>query len=75
VVGMKNNLLMKSYKKKSSLMMSSYMEMFMMMLNMKMLKILHKDLWIGILHQFMILISRIKILWEILCRLIKRKNL
>jgi len=49
------------------------MEMFMMMLNMKMLKILHKDSWIGILHQFMILISRMKILWEILCRLIKRK--
>jgi hypothetical protein len=45
------------------------MEMFMMML-----KILHKDSWIGILHQFMILISRMKILWEILCHLIKRKK-
>jgi hypothetical protein len=69
VVGMKN-LLMKSSKKMSSLMMSSYMKMFM-----KMLKILHKDSWIGILHQLMILISMMKILWEILCRMINRKNL
>jgi len=74
VVGMKN-LLMKSSKKTSSLMRSSYMKMFIMMLNMKMLKILHKDSWIVILHQFMILISWMKILWEILCSIIKRKNL
>jgi hypothetical protein len=37
------------------------MEMFMMMLNMKMLKILHKDLWIGILLQFMMSIMKKKI--------------
>jgi hypothetical protein len=45
------NLLTKSSKKTSSLMRSSNMEMFMMMLNMKMLKILHKDSWIEILYQ------------------------
>jgi hypothetical protein len=56
-------------------MMSSNMEMFMMILNMKMLKILHKDSCIGILYQLMISISMMKILWEIFCHMIKRKNL
>lgn len=54
-----------SSKKTSSLMKSSNMEMFMMMLNMKMSKILHKDSWIGILSQPMISISLMKILWVI----------
>jgi hypothetical protein len=51
------------------LMRSSNMEMFM-----KMFKILHKDSWIGILHQPMILISIMKILCEVFCHMIKRKN-
>jgi succinate dehydrogenase hydrophobic anchor subunit len=64
------NLLMKSYKKMSLLMMSSSIEMFMIML-----KILHKDSWIEILHKPMILISMMTILWNVLCHMIKRKNL
>jgi hypothetical protein len=45
-----------------------------MMLNMKMLKIVHKDSWIRILHQVMILMLMMKILWEILCCMMKRKK-
>jgi hypothetical protein len=44
-------------------------------LNMKMLKILHKDSWIGTLHQPKISILMMTILWEALCHMIKRKNL
>jgi len=44
-------------------------------LNMNMLKILHKDSWIGTLHQPKISILMMKILWEALCHMIKRKNL
>jgi hypothetical protein len=38
------------------------MEMFIKILSMKMLRILHNDFWIGILHQPMIVISTMKIL-------------
>jgi hypothetical protein len=53
----KMNLLIKNSKETSLLMTSSNMEM----LNMKMLKILHKELWIRILYQPMIPRSMIKI--------------
>ena len=47
--------------KESLLMRTSNMEMFINVLNMKMLKIRHKDSWIGILYQPMIAISMTKI--------------